>query len=103
MRNLNKETKDRLSNLYERLDGQSQDIETLINRYNYTVCDLNEMLQEIGESIREYIDDRSEKWHESERAEQYEDWCCFFDDETDELDDLIFDHGAFEDVPLGVE
>jgi peptidoglycan hydrolase CwlO-like protein len=102
MKKLSKDKIAELYQLYDQLDTEQSEIEAAMGVYNEIMHQLNESLQEVAEEIEAYIDDRSEKWKESERGDAYQDWLYFFEEEKDEIDEPCFDHGSMDDVPLEV-
>jgi len=48
---------------------------------------INEIKDKMNEA-EEWVDDRSEKWQESEKAEEFEDWISELDSKLDELENL---------------
>jgi len=102
MRKLNKKTVVQLVGLFKDLNALQGDIESAVLHYNEAIWDLNSALQNIAGDIESYMDDRSEKWYESERADQYQEWLSFFEVEKDEVDEPDFEHGELEDLPVEV-
>ena len=103
MKKIDKKTLGELAELYKALDTSQGDIEDAINMYNETIYELNEALKKVGEDIESYMEDRSEKWKESERADLYQEWFSFFEDEKDEIDEPYFEHGELEDIPVEID
>jgi hypothetical protein len=54
----------------------------MIEDYNSAVADATEWKQETAQAIQEYMDERSEKWQESEAAGRYTAWRDEFDSEV---------------------
>lgn len=42
--------------------------------YNGTVCEVREVCEEVANEIEAYMNDRSEKWHDSEKGHAYQSW-----------------------------
>lgn len=60
-------------------------VNDIIERYNNVVGEANGFREDIVNAIESYMDERSEKWHESDRASSYEDWKQEWEDELSEL------------------
>mgnify|MGYP001248978157 CR=1 FL=1 len=103
MRKLRKETRELFDSLYDRLDELAGDVECAVNAYNEVIREFNELQDEVTCEIENYTSERSDRWHESERAELYGDWSAFFEDHLDEMDDIEAEHGDAHDVPLSVD
>lgn len=54
-------------------DGGSE-LDTLVEEYNEVVSDVNDFCVDVSSSIEDYMNERSEKWQESEKAEAYQSW-----------------------------
>ena len=54
--------------------------------YNHLVAQANAWLGEIAGEMQEYMDERSEKWQESERGQAYDGWRQEFEDELEEIE-----------------
>lgn len=103
MKKLRKETIELFESVYVRLDELAGDVESAVNAYNDVIREYNELKDEVICEIENYTSERSDRWHESERAELYEDWSAFFEDHLDEMDDMDAEHGDMGDVPLSVD
>lgn len=51
----------------------------VIDQYNEAVADAATWKQQVAQSIQEYMDERSEKWQESDAAGRYSEWRDAFD------------------------
>jgi len=60
-------------------------IDDALGEYNEAIGEVNEWQQEIASDIQSYMDDRSEKWLESDKAQEYESWREEFEDEIEEV------------------
>jgi hypothetical protein len=60
-------------------------IDDALGAYNEAIGEVNEWQQEIASDIQSYMDDRSEKWLESDKAQEYESWREEFEDEIEEV------------------
>ena len=60
-------------------------IDDALGAYNEAIGEVNEWQQEIASDIQSYMDDRSEKWLESDKAYEYESWREEFEDEIEEV------------------
>lgn len=86
MKKVSKETQERIANLFSELEEAAGDIECAVERYNTAVFELNEVRGEVAGLIQEYIDERSERWQESERGDLYTQWLDSWEEETEEVD-----------------
>jgi DNA repair exonuclease SbcCD ATPase subunit len=60
-------------------------IDDALGAYNEAIGEVNEWQKEIASDIQSYMDDRSEKWLESDKASEYESWREEFEDEIEEV------------------
>src|SRR5215510_638055 len=58
----------------------------MIESYNGTIADANGWRQDVVNSISEYIENKSEKWQESENGQRYAAWRDEFDHEFSSFD-----------------
>jgi hypothetical protein len=72
------------------------DLAPVIDTYNEAVNDGGGFAQDMEASITEYIDERSDKWRESDAAESYETWRAAWELQPDEI-------GTEEPTPLSIE
>lgn len=59
----------------------------VIEIYNGTVADANQWKQDAVQAIQDYMDERSEKWQESDAAGRYSEWRDAFDHDFDTFDE----------------
>lgn len=50
-------------------------VETVISEYNSKLSDVRSVCETIAAEIREFIDGKSEKWQQSDKATAYEAWA----------------------------
>jgi len=60
-------------------------IDDALGAYNEAIGEVNEWQQEVAADIQSYVDDRSEKWQESDKAQEYDSWREEFEEEFDEV------------------
>jgi hypothetical protein len=77
-------------------------VEAAIEEYNKQIVDANDFLSGIGAEIREYIDGKSEKWQESDKASDYEAWAEEWEQELDAVSWDMLDCDGVLDVS-GIE
>ena len=51
--------------------------------------DLREKTVEIYEEIEAYCDERSERWHDTEKGEAYSEWLSAWEYATDEIEHIV--------------
>ncbi len=106
MKKINNERYEGLIDLVDQLrtskDAYNSQIEKIKEMLSPELARLNELCKEIdsalerleGESsslvrdMEEYYEDRSEKWQESEKGEQYQDWINAWNNLSSELPDV---------------
>ena len=54
--------------------GATAEANSKIEAYNTVLGDASSFAEEVAGEIESYIDERSEKWHESDAAQTYADW-----------------------------
>jgi hypothetical protein len=84
-------------------NGRIDDLNRLIGVYNDVVADVEMWRDEISGDIESYMDERSEKWQESDKADYYRSWKEEFDnltveriEEIEEIEEI----GSFEEEAL---
>jgi hypothetical protein len=71
----------------EKLDtAWGEKLEPAITSYNEVVGEANEWKQDVVSSIEEFMNEKSEKWQESDAASRYESWKDNFTDEFSTYD-----------------
>lgn len=60
--------------LVARLNEQAEAINAAITKYNETLAEAKEFAQGIVGEIEDYVSERSDAWHESDKASAVEDW-----------------------------
>lgn len=71
------------------LDDMREEIETAVEEYNSAIAEAREFRDEIVQDIEDYMSERSDKWQESDKAEQYRAWQSEW--EGIELDEMEFE------------
>lgn len=61
-------------------------LEPVIEAYNGAVADANQWKAGAAQSIQDYMDERSDKWQETVKGQQYAEWRDGFDDEFQTFD-----------------
>ena len=98
MKKVSKKTQDRIADLFSQLDDAAGEIECAVSNYNAAAYELNEIRAEVAAEIETYIDERSDRWQESERGETYAEWLNSWEEETEEVDEPCCDHGDVDDL-----
>lgn len=87
-------------------------LQTAIDDHTEATEEASAWIQEIKEAIESYIEGRSDKWRESDRASAYDDWLNAFDVFLDKADinspeavELELDDAAdlIDELPQSVE
>lgn len=60
-------------------------LQVAVDNYNEATVNMREWLESTRESIQSYVDERSEKWQESDKAQEYQGWIEAYDVELDEF------------------
>jgi hypothetical protein len=68
-------------------DEWGNGLQPVIETYNEAVADANAWKQDVAAAIQEYMDERSDKWQQSEAAERYSTWRDEFDHEFDSFNE----------------
>lgn len=76
MKKLTKEEQQQFEVLQEGYGEAHQALRDAVEAYNAKLEELREFGQGVVDRIQEYIDERSDKWREGDRAGEYEDWVC---------------------------
>mgnify|MGYP003150747110 CR=1 FL=1 len=103
MKKLSKKRIQEFADLFTSLDDLQCTVEEAINEYNSAIQEFNDLMEEVVCEIEGYMGDRSDKWHESDKVEQYEEWMEFFQEEKEEADLPYFEHGTLDELPIEVE
>lgn len=103
MKLLNKKQKQERDRLVSELSVKREQLQEAVDDYNELLEAAREWRDDIVGLIEDYISERSDKWHESDAAQQTNDWLYRFSELN--LDDLDMDEiGAehadqIEDIP----
>lgn len=116
MKFLNKEQQSNLSQLQSDLQDAQEKVESAINDFNANINDLwansvtesldnynklvqqaNEFVEETRDSMQTYYDERSEKWQEGERGQEFQSWLVEWD--STELEEIDVTMPEETDVP----
>jgi hypothetical protein len=73
-------------------------VEEHIKAFNDQILEINDFMGGIASEIREYIDGKSEKWQESDKATDYEAWAEAWEEELDTLTWEMLDAEGVMDV-----
>ncbi len=71
--------------------------------FNAVVMEANEFRQAVVDSQQEYFDNRSEKWQESDAADEYQSWIDSWNQELEEIDDEQFEECDSLDMDATIE
>ena len=99
MKKVNHDLKRQLSGLYDRLLDAASEAEHAVDSYNELATEYNDALAEVVNQIETYVDARSEKWQESERADDYAEWVDAFQEEAEEAS-FEWEEPDFESLPM---
>jgi uncharacterized coiled-coil DUF342 family protein len=103
MKKLTKEMEDKRDDIATELDKAFTEIESVFSElsdtvamynakvleFNNKMADMREFIGEVTAAMDEYMDEKSEKWAESEPGERYSEWRSAWEDiDTDDLEQL---------------
>lgn len=79
---------------------QQQELEALKAKAKEAIEEYAKKFDEILEQIEIYIDERSEKWHESSRVDDYNIWLSDIEYKQSEIENILheLDDIDFEDI-----
>lgn len=80
MRKLTKEQLETRDTLQQQLEAKHAEMEAAINAYNSVVEEVDTWRDAIVSAIESYVENRSEKWQEGEKAQAYDEWKSSFED-----------------------
>lgn len=99
--------------IQELIDEFNSEISQIVQSYNDVASEANAFVEEVKNAQQEYYDERSEKWQESDRGSEYQDWMNEWDIEIeeveveeahfDEIDEPDIDLEVFEALPTSVD
>lgn len=92
-----------MANHFKLTNGQLADIEqfkTMLEECGATIGQMVETLHEITQAMRDAFDERSERWQESDRAEDVTTWLDELDEAATKVEDLA---EAVTDVTDGLD
>jgi methyl-accepting chemotaxis protein len=69
----------RLREIADEIKEAVDDANTVIDKYNQILADVEEFRGEVVGEMETYIDDNSEKWRDSEAGSNYQDWKSRFE------------------------
>lgn len=81
-----KAIQDLLQEYADIIEDGGNELETLVEEYNEVVSDVNDFCVDVSSSIEDYMNERSEKWQESEKAEAYQSWKDDWEQSFQEMD-----------------
>lgn len=84
-----KKAKEEIDDLAEGINESIDDLNEKIAEYNQLLGAAGTFTKEIAQQQSDYIDDKSERWQESDRGQEYSSW-------KDEWED--YDHEEINDV-----
>jgi hypothetical protein len=73
------------------VEDKKGNIDLAIEELNSAISEANGFAENIASEIQAYIDERSEKWQDSDRGSAYNDWCSAYQD-------LVLDEASLDDV-----
>lgn len=72
--------------LVQAVQTKDADLQVAVDAYNSARVALYSFSGAIADDIEAYVDERSEAWHESDKAEAYEEWQGQWKDFAEELE-----------------
>ena len=107
MRKLTNKRVNAFTTLIEEAKDLLGSIEAAASEYNDKLEEIREFIEEVKGEMQEYQDDRSERWHESEAAQDFQAWQDAWEDaEIEDIDQgtLVEDQeealGELEGLPM---
>lgn len=86
MRKITNRDSQRKVELVKRLDGAYDAVVKAVEEYNSAVSDANGFRDDIANEIENSIDDKSERWQQSDAAESYREWLAAWQEEIEDMD-----------------
>ena len=102
MKSVSKRDEALLCGLHEQVTEAGSEAEAAADRYNEAVQEYNGALMEVAAKVQSYMDDRSDKWHESERGEAYAEWLSALEEEAEESE-FCWEETDFCNLPMSIE
>ncbi len=101
MKALTREDVKRKTELLKAIQEAESNICSAIEVLNSAIQEANEFKAEITDRQQEYMDERSEKWMESDAASEYEAWMDQWSEELEEIDEFELGTASdtFENTP----
>lgn len=65
----------------EKTEDNKKAVVEALSTYNESLEPLNEFRQSVVDSIQEYIDGKSDRWQEGDKAAAYQDWMGAWEEE----------------------
>lgn len=105
MNKLSKDQQQTHTALAARLANAKDELEAAFNVYNGVLGELRDFRDGLVSDMDSYFSDRSEKWQEGDKGQQYETWKQAWEDlELEDLEELELEHGDnFEQAPMDPE
>lgn len=69
-----KEIEEAIKTYNDKLEILNENLEGAFQKYNDQIQDCQRFIEEVGETIQGEIDDRSEKWQESDAGQAHQTW-----------------------------
>jgi hypothetical protein len=74
------------------LEAAKNTLDEALEKYNALVADAESLRDDVLSSIQDFCGDKSEKWQESEKGQNYAQWAGLWEDQFDQVDELDLDH-----------
>lgn len=89
--NLKEELATEIEEAGEQLEKAIDDLQSKASRWNELMEKARELCQEVHDKAEEYIDEKSDKWRESDRGNACEDFKCEWEGQDENFSDYDFD------------
>jgi uncharacterized protein with von Willebrand factor type A (vWA) domain len=87
-----------------KVDEMIDDLNRMVDEANEVIDDARRWAEDIARVIDEYIDERSEKWQESERGEAYAQWRAEYENlQTEDMDHFALEENPQPDLETDLE
>lgn len=103
MKTLNKELQKQACTLIGAMETSMETANEAIAEYNGTLQEMQALAEEVVDSLTDYINDRSERWHEGDAADSYNTWLDAWNDvaSMSEAEEIETDVDV-ENLPMSV-
>jgi len=74
----------------EAIKAAYEDVEKAMSEFNTAVIEARDFVEQVHSDIENYYDDKSEKWQESERGQNYSSWRDAWSEAISELNEVEY-------------